>query len=248
MTKKILNKKQKIVISIVAALLIIALGVTAYVMISKKARTTVALADVTAGDITETLKLSGTVNSENQASFEILDGTYVKSVNVRVGDAVKKGDVLATFDTSSLSDIVSQKRENYNAAMSQYRKYASNANASVAQLESLSKQIEQKQREIEKLSEKVDAAKPKDDTKETISLKKQLTELLGDSKLAAEIVDRLFSSGTQVSEILQHLENIINGANNQISSILKLLSVSNEEKQLISAQLELVELKRARVY
>lgn len=127
--------------------------------------------------------------------------------------------------------------------MSQYRKYASNANASVAQLESLSKQIEQKQREIEKLSEKVDAAKPKDDTKETISLKKQLTELLGDSKLAAEIVDRLFSSGTQVSEILQHLENIINGANNQISSILKLLSVSNEEKQLISAQLELVELK-----
>lgn len=243
MTKKILNKKQKIVISIVAALLIIALGVTAYVVISKKTRTTVALADVTAGDITETLKLSGTVNSENQASFEILDGTYVKSVNVRVGDAVKKGDVLATFDTSSLSDIVSQKRENYNAAMSQYRKYASNANASVAQLESLSKQIEQKQREIEKLSEKVDAAKPKDDTKETISLKKQLTELLGDSKLAAEIVDRLFSSGTQVSEILQHLENIINGANNQISSILKLLSVSNEEKQLISAQLELVELK-----
>ena len=84
MTKKILNKKQKIVISIVAALLIIALGVTAYVMISKKTRTAVALADVTAGDITETLKLSGTVNSENQASFEILDGTYVKSVNVRV--------------------------------------------------------------------------------------------------------------------------------------------------------------------
>ena len=94
MTKKILNKKQKIVISIVAALLIIALGVTAYVVISKKTRTAVALADVTAGDITETLKLSGTVNSENQASFEILDGTYVKSVNVRVGDAVKKGDVL----------------------------------------------------------------------------------------------------------------------------------------------------------
>ena len=55
MTKKILNKKQKIVISIVAALLIIALGVTAYVMISKKTRTTVALTDVTAGDITETL-------------------------------------------------------------------------------------------------------------------------------------------------------------------------------------------------
>lgn len=90
MTKKILNKKQKIVISIVAAVLIIAIGISVYVVISKKSRTTVALAEVTVGDITETLKLSGTVNSENRASLEILDGTYVKSVNVRVGDAVKK--------------------------------------------------------------------------------------------------------------------------------------------------------------
>ncbi len=243
MTKKILNKKQKIVISIVSAVIIVALGITAYIFMSKKTRTTVVLTDVTAGDITETLKLSGTVNSENQVSFEILDGTYVESVNVRVGDSVKKGDVLATFDTSSLSDVISQKRENYNAAMSQYRKYASNANSSVAELETLSKQIEQKQSEIEELSKKVDAANPKDDTNETVSLKKQLTELLGDSKLAAEIVDRLFSSGTQVSEILEHLENIINGANNQISSILALISASGEERQLISAQLELVELK-----
>lgn len=90
MTKKILNKKQKIVISIVAAVLIIAIGISVYVVISKKSRTTVALAEVTVGDITETLKLSGTVNSENRASLEILDRTYVKSVNVRVGDAVKK--------------------------------------------------------------------------------------------------------------------------------------------------------------
>ncbi len=243
MTKKILNKKQKIVISIVAAVLIIAIGISVYVVISKKSRTTVALAEVTVGDFTETLKLSGTVNSENRASLEILDGTYVKSVNVRVGDAVKKGDVLATFDTSSLGNVVAQKRDNYNAAMSQYKKYSANASASFSQLESLSKQIKQKQKEVEELQKKVDAAKPKDDTPETVSLKKQLTELLGDSKLAGEIVDRIFSSGTQTSEILQHLENIINGANNQISSILKLLSVSDEEKQLISAQLELVELK-----
>ena len=243
MTKKILNKKQKIVISIVAAVLIIAIGISVYVVISKKSRTTVALAEVTVGDITETLKLSGTVNSENRASLEILDGTYVKSVNVRVGDAVKKGDVLATFDTSSLGDVVAQKHDNYNAAMSQYKKYSANASASFSQLESLSKQIKQKQKEVEELQKKVDAAKPRDDTPETVSLKKQLTELLGDSKLAGEIVDRIFSSGTQTSEILQHLENIINGANNQISSILKLLSVSDEEKQLISAQLELVELK-----
>lgn len=202
MTKKILNKKQKIVISIVAAVLIIAIGISVYVVISEKNRTTVALAEVTVGDITETLKLSGTVNSENRASLEILDGTYVKSVNVRVGDAVKKGDMLATFDTSSLGDVVAQKRDNYNAAMSQYKKYSANASASFSQLESLSKQIKQKQKEVEELQKKVDAAKPKNDTPETVSLKKQLTELLGDSKLAGEIVDRIFSSGTQTSEIL----------------------------------------------
>lgn len=36
MTKKILNKKQKIVISIVAAVLIIAIGISVYVVISEK--------------------------------------------------------------------------------------------------------------------------------------------------------------------------------------------------------------------
>ena len=241
-TKKWSTKK-KVLVSILVILCAAIIAGVLYMFFNPDPLPQVSTAKVTKGSITQTLDMSGKVSSSQKGNFVPIDGTKVLTVNVKVGEYVKKGDVLATFDTSSLSDVVAQKRENYNAAMSQYRKYASNANASVAQLESLSKQIEQKQREIEKLSEKVDAAKPKDDTKETISLKKQLTELLGDSKLAAEIVDRLFSSGTQVSEILQHLENIINGANNQISSILKLLSVSDEEKQLISAQLELVELK-----
>lgn len=243
MTKRILNKKQRIIISTVSVVLIIAIGVFAAVKIINNNRTTVALADVTAGDITETLKLSGTVNSENQFTFEIFDGVYVKSVNVRVGDSVKKGDVLATFDTSSMNSDVEQKRQNYNAALAQYKKYSSSASASMSELEQLSNAIKQKEQEIEKLKSAVGNSTPTEDTQDMISLKNQLTELLGDSKLAAEIVDRIFSSGTQTSEILQHLENIINGANGQISDILKLLSSSEEEKQLISAQLELVELK-----
>lgn len=243
MTKRILNKKQRIVISVASAVLIVAIGVFAAVKIIDKNRTTVALADVTAGDITETLKLSGTVNSENQFTFEIFDGVYVKSVNVRVGDSVKKGDVLATFDTSSMNSDVAQKQQNYNAALAQYKKYSSSASASISELEQLSNAIKQKEQEIEKLEAAVGASKPIEDTDESVSLKNELTELLGDSKLAAEIVDRIFASGTQTSEILKHIENIINGANGQVSDILKLLSSTDEEKQLISAQLELVELK-----
>ena len=203
-TKKWSTKK-KVLVSILVILCAAIIAGVLYMFFKPDPLPQVSTAKVTKGSITQTLDMSGKVSSSQKGNFVPIDGTKVLTVNVKVGEYVKKGDVLATFDTSSLSDVVAQKRENYNAAMSQYRKYASNANASVAQLESLSKQIEQKQREIEKLSEKVDAAKPKDDTKETISLKKQLTELLGDSKLAAEIVDRLFSSGTQVSEILQHL-------------------------------------------
>ena len=238
-----LNKKQKIVISIIAAVLIVAGGITAYVLIRSDNKNAVELVDVTEGDITETLKLSGTVNSENQVTFDILDGTYVKSVNVRVGDSVKKGDVLATFDTSSLSNVIAQKRQNYNEAVAQYNKYSSSASESVAELEQISSEVKQKEQEIEKLSASVEAATPAESTKELVSLRKQLTELLGDSKLAGEIINRLFASGTQSGEILDHLENIINGVNGQISSILNLLSVSDEEEQLISAQLELVELK-----
>ena len=189
MTKKILNKKQKIVISIIAAVLIVAGGITAYVLISSDDSKAVELADVTTGDITETLKLSGTVNSENQATLDILDGTYVKSVNVRVGDSVKKGDVLATFDTSSLSNVIAQKRKNYNAAVAQYNKYSSSASESVAELEQISSEVKQKEQEIEKLSASVEAATPAESTEELVSLRKQLTELLGDSKLAGGLVE-----------------------------------------------------------
>lgn len=243
MTKRILNKKQRIIISIVAVAIIVSIGVFAIVKAVDKNRTAVTLADVAVGDITETLKLSGTVNSENQFAFEIFDGVYVKSVNVRVGDSVKKGDVLATFDTSAMNSDIAQKRQNYDAALAQYKKYSSTASASISELEQLSTAIKQKEQEIERLEAAVGASKPIEDTQESISLKNQLTELLGDSKLAAEIIDRIFASGTQTSEVLKHIENIINGANGQISDILSLLSSSDEEKQLISAQLELVELK-----
>ena len=105
-----MTKSKKIVIAVSAVIVAAAAGLSVYFALKPDESSAVQVVKVTTGDITETLDLSGTVNSENQGTFEILDGTYVKKVNVRIGDQVKKGDVLATFDTSSVSDIIEEKQ------------------------------------------------------------------------------------------------------------------------------------------
>ena len=55
--------------------------------------------------------MSGKVSSSQKGNFVPIDGTKVLTVNVKVGEYVKKGDVLATFDTSSLNSALAEKQQ-----------------------------------------------------------------------------------------------------------------------------------------
>lgn len=57
---------------------------------------------VARGDVTKTLELSGTVEATKEVNlnFTSADDTKLTAVNVKVGDVVKKGQVLATLDQS----------------------------------------------------------------------------------------------------------------------------------------------------
>ena len=94
----------------------------------------VILTTVFSGDVTQTLDATGTVESANQDVFPILDGTKVLTVNFRVGDKIKKGDLLATFDTSSLSNLINDKQKAYNTA---YETYSNAKNAAKSSSEDL---------------------------------------------------------------------------------------------------------------
>lgn len=241
--KKLTSKKKLIITAIVLAAAVI-LGFTIFSLAKPDESKAIHVVEVARGDITENLETSCTVVSANQGLFDIVDGTYVKKVNVRVGDEVKKGDLLATFDTSSLNNLIAQKQSEYDEAKKAYLKYEGTAKDATGELEKLSKQIASLEKQIKELSKKVgNSANNVPSSPEAVDLIERLTQILGDKSLASQIINNIVASSTSIQKTVELLEDILNGANVQISNITAMLNGSDEAKDLISKQLELIKLK-----
>ena len=122
MTKQSWSAKKKATLAIVLVAAIAGASVGGYALFKPDAPPEVSYGKVTSGPITQTLEMSGVVESANKGNFQIVSDVKVKKVYVRVGDKVKKGDMLATFDTSSLDSLVADKQNAYNKARDSYNK------------------------------------------------------------------------------------------------------------------------------
>ena len=109
-TKKWSTKK-KVLVSILVILCAAIIAGVLYMFFKPDPLPQVSTAKVTKGSITQTLDMSGKVSSSQKGNFVPIDGTKVLTVNVKVGEYVKKGDVLATFDTSSLNSVLAEKQQ-----------------------------------------------------------------------------------------------------------------------------------------
>lgn len=143
-TKKWSTKKKILIIALIT-LCVAALAGVLYMVFKPDPLPQVSATEVTRGDITQTLDISGKVSSSQQGIFIPIDGTKVLTVNVKVGERVKKGDVLATFDTSSLNSVLAEKQQAYLTASENYKNAKNTAVTSSAQL----KEIEERLNEID---------------------------------------------------------------------------------------------------
>ena len=94
--------------------------------------------------------MSGKVSSSQKGNFVPIDGTKVLTVNVKVGEYVKKGDVLATFDTSSLNSVLAEKQQAYLTAVENYNNAKNTAVSSSAQLKEINARLAEINKELEK--------------------------------------------------------------------------------------------------
>ena len=94
--------------------------------------------------------MSGKVSSSQKGNFIPIDGTKVLTVNVKVGEYVKKGDVLATFDTSSLNSVLADKQQAYLTAVENYKNAKNTAVTSSAQLKEINARLAEIDKELEK--------------------------------------------------------------------------------------------------
>ncbi len=91
----------------VAAAVALSLWLTAGSSIPGGLSTTTVTVPVTTGTIQETVASSGTIEPASQANLNFAVSGAVTAVNVKTGQSVTAGEVLATVDTTALSDEVS---------------------------------------------------------------------------------------------------------------------------------------------
>ena len=113
-------KKHKKLTALLIVVIIVAVLVLRAVLGAKKATGTsyqyVRTTTLQKTSLTDSVSVNGTVKSGDSASVTAADSvkTYkVTSVNVAVGDTVKKGDVIATLDTTDVEKQIEKAEQNY---------------------------------------------------------------------------------------------------------------------------------------
>lgn len=145
------NKKKVIIpICIVLVIAILAGAIFAFggsrdVVQVKKLHT------IATGDIYENVSLTGDVTSGAVKEYKVGTVATVKEVFVKVGDTVKKGDVLATFDVSNLDSEISSLQSSYSAALKEYNSAAKSHNTAKNNAKQLKKEIASLEKQIAKL-------------------------------------------------------------------------------------------------
>lgn len=164
-------KKRKKTIRNIVIIVIIAAIAGMIVVSSAKAKsagTPVTTVEASKGDIQQTLSTSGTVQSNTSKTYFADVSLPISKINVKEGDAVKKGDVLYTFDEDQLaSQIQIQKSQmsadsgSYSSSLYKNNQTIGNLTEANTNLPIIEAQIANAQSNIDALNDKINDKKAK---------------------------------------------------------------------------------------
>ena len=152
------SKTKKIVWSVIAVILVVAIVVGTILMKSSKSKVDVSLTTISTDTIVQTVSSTGEVSSGLNKDYTAGSIATVKEVFVKVGDQVKKGDKLATFDTSNLDMQVANLNASYKDALAAYNTAVENQNNAKEQLVIVNSAIDALNNEIAQLEAEMAAA------------------------------------------------------------------------------------------
>ena len=251
------KKKNKKVIILCSILAVVVLSAVAYMIFKPEEKLAVSTVEVTKQTINETLDTTGTVSTASEKSYALIDKVKVKSVNVKVGDTVKAGDVLATFDVSSLETALNEKENNYQKALAAYNKAKNESSSASKKISSTKKQISELEKQIETLKAKSNTSTTKPSSSGSSSGVKvsddlvkrfiKVAKLFGveyDEATAKKVLTSLLSAGSSSSDISGLLDNLGKIAGSSGSFDMNAFArMSGGSSALINAEMSLVQLK-----
>lgn len=113
---------------------------------------TVKTASVTKGDIKAYFSTTATIKSKNSKDYFAPSQSKVKTVNVKIGDKVKKGQVLVTYQVQDLNAAVKQAQINLSTAQSQKKDLINTQNLNNQKLSDTNNQITDTTNQINNLT------------------------------------------------------------------------------------------------
>ena len=152
------SNTKKIVWAVIAVILVVAIIVGTILMKSSKSKVDVSLTTISTDTIVQTVSSTGEVSSGLNKDYTAGSIATVKEVFVKVGDQVKKGDKLATFDTSNLDMQVANLNASYKDALAAYNTAVENQNNAKEQLVIVNSAIDALNNEIAQLEAEMAAA------------------------------------------------------------------------------------------
>ena len=145
------SNTKKIVWAVIAVILVVAIVITSVVFAKNGKKTEVTLNTVSTNSITQTVSSTGQVSSGVKKEYKPGTVATVKKVYVEVGDKVKKGDKLASFDTSSLDSQVASLNSAYANSNASYQEAVQHQAEAAKQLSAINKNIAKAEKTLKKL-------------------------------------------------------------------------------------------------
>ena len=162
------STKSKIAIISLAVIILALLVYVLYEQFKPEKPVSYEMAEASYGSITDSLDVSGTVKSGYSHNYIAIKGVVAESVKVSVGDEVKKGDLIATFNVSGASQYLANAKKDYDSALNDYNKALSavkNASESKSKNETAIKnkkaEIAAKEKEIAELEKQLESSNSK---------------------------------------------------------------------------------------
>ncbi|HZJ75307.1 MAG TPA: biotin/lipoyl-binding protein [Clostridia bacterium] len=198
---------------------------------------------IKSGSVQSKIETIGTVSTDNSSLFTLLEGTFVKDVNVKVGSVVKKGDLIATFDANSVSSVVSAKRADYTKAKNAYDDYKASVKKAKQSIPIVEKQVKELEAVISALEQQIAENELKKDNPTTTA---PVTTMPSDGSVLDELSD-LLTNLINIKGTIKELNDMLSSFNNMNNTSYDMSSLMAEgmntpQNQLISYKLQLITL------
>lgn len=242
---KNMTRARQIGTIIVTIVILVLIGYVLYTNFKPEPLPEYNVTEIKLGDLQSTYETTGTVVSDNTEAYTAITGVKVTSVNVKVGDSVKAGDVLAQFDVSTLNSQLKEYKTAYDKALKAYNDSVSSTNAAKQNKANAAAQMNTVNSEIARLEQEIKATEDtKNQTPDTPEYSQEqldaLIQKLKDSGFSKEEIDKIIESLKNSSGGITK-EDIESAIANATATKKLELAQKQSQKQMLEAQLALYE-------